>query len=256
VCLTVHVSMCLCISSLCLFVTFHLEIATDKKFNQIVQNHFPKKNRLKSNILAPGDYYWRISSLDKNKLEGRSSEIRELHITRNLELNIIPSTPPIDDLNNWIIGPTNTIKVAAKLYDTSVTNLEYSLNSGEYFETDGRIFFHSEGEYLLTVRGVGADGIKGEPLQQHIIVDTSPPTIDYQVSPIQRDSEIGDFVYVTLDVTDNTGVESVVYSINDKEFKPYTGRFKLAVNKQYKNIHKQAADIFGKDVVDAHLRCH
>ncbi len=235
-------------------ITYHLEIASDKLFNQIVQNHFTAKNKLESDTLAPGTYYWRISSLDKNKLEGPSSEIKELVIIRNLELNMIPQTEPIHSLNQWIIGPTNVIEVDKKFEDSSVSRIEFSLNNGEYFATDGRIFFHSEGEFLLMVRGVGADGFRGEPIVQDIYVDTTPPKIDYKISSTQRDAIIGEFVYVTLDVTDQSGVESIVYNINQGKLKSYTGRFKLKVETKYKNVHVQAVDILGKDVIDKHFK--
>ncbi len=235
-------------------ISYHLEIASDKLFNQIVQNHFIEKNKLQSDVLAPGTYYWRISSLDKNKLEGPSSAVKELVIIRNLELNIIPQIKPIRSLNQWIIGPTNVIKVDKKFDASSVSRIEYSLNGGEYFETDGRIFFHSEGEFQLAVRGVGADGFRGDPIMQDIYVDTTPPKIDYKISSIQRDAVSGEFVYVTLDVTDESGIDSIVYNINQGEFKPYTGRFKLNVEKEYRNIHVQAGDIFGKEVIDKHFK--
>ncbi len=246
------------------YPSYHFEIAKDDEFNYMVQDHVVAKNYLKTDVLAPGEYFWRISSIDENGLEGPSTDAKRLRIIRNQLLALAADTQPVVQGDTWIIGPSNVINVQNQSPLNSVVNLEYSLNNAGYIKTDGRIFFNAEGRHLLKVRGIGADKVPGEPVSQWVELDRTPPLVEMYTSDISADPGSGDFVFVTFDVIDKTGIGFVHYSIDGGSFVPYNGRFKLNVENPYVDVHVNAKDIFGKEFLDEHfkrrlvieLQCH
>ncbi len=234
--------------------SYHVEIATDDDFNYIEQNHLTTKNYLTTDVLAPGEYYWRISSIDEHGLEGAYSIPKKLRILRDQLLTIVSSIAPVVRDSRWIVGPAYVLNIQPSTADTSIVSYEFSLNDEKFQPTDGGINFRTEGAYIVKVRGVGADGYVGEPFVQEIELDKTPPTISSFVTPATEDPEIGQVVYVTFDVLDKTGVKSTLYRIDGGEYQPYDGPIKVSVDNPYVGVHMQATDIFGKDVMDKHFK--
>ena len=56
--------------------SYHLELAVDQDFLSIEKNIYPEKNSYTfSNYLHEGTYFWRVSSIDAEGLEGRYSPV-------------------------------------------------------------------------------------------------------------------------------------------------------------------------------------
>ncbi len=235
-------------------VKYHFEIARDEKFNYLIQNHVISDNFLMTDVIAPGDYFWRISSIDDNGLEGPSTIPGRFRIIRNQKIEFLVDDTAIQLPDRWIIGPQQNIRLHIPSSDHSVAAFEYSLNNTPYQATDGIIYFSQEGLFLVKARGLGADGFAGDSIQQRVEVDRTPPVISGFASPPMHDDKDGDYVYVTLDVTDVNGVKAVLYRINDGAYQTYPGKFKLSINNPYIGIDVKAVDIYGKDYMDKHFK--
>lgn len=233
---------------------YHLEIAKDLSFNYVVQEVRTPKTYWTCGVLEPGDYYWQVSTIDKNGLEGPSSPAQRLRVIRDLDVVLRPAIQPAVRGTTWIVGPTNMITVVPVREQSSIAGMIYNLNNGGFMSTDGRILFHEDGDYLLKVRAVGADGYMGEHIEQQLIVDTRGPRITPTVSPVTQDPEMGDVVFVTFDVADENGVETIEYRINESAYEPYSGRLKVAIASQYFGIHVQAINIYGKPFLDKYFK--
>ena len=236
------------------FARYHLEVATDAEFNFIVKDEVAKENQIQTGVLPPGEYYWRVSSVDNNGLEGPYSDVGKLRIVRDLTIRIIPEFSPIERNGSWIIHPTDLLKVIPSQIESSVNYLEYSLNHGPFQVFDGIVNIPEDGEYLLKVRGIGLDEYAGNIVQQLIEVDGTPPEISIDVSGIHEDPNIGKMVYVTVKATDYTGVESLEYKLNDDEYRSYTEKIPINITRKPGGVYLKGADLHGNTVVHKNLR--
>ena len=55
--------------------SYHLEVASDRKFYRVIRDIYLEDNRYIFDLLPPGSYYWRVSSVSALGLEGRFSPI-------------------------------------------------------------------------------------------------------------------------------------------------------------------------------------
>ena len=236
------------------FASYHLEIATDVLFNHIIQNHITTENNFMTGVLAPGEYYWRLSSIDNNGLEGPSSQVRKLQVIRDLRIDIVSEFLPLEKYDKWITRPSNTFYAVPIQSDSSVESLEFSLNRGPFELYDDNIILKKDGQYLLRVKGVGADGYHGDIIEQLIEIDGTPPIIAMDISPIQDDIDLGEVVYVTINVIDNTELESLQYKINDEDFQPYTEPIAISLAREPGGVYLKGGTLFGKVILDKNLR--
>ena len=236
------------------FASYHVEIGKDITFNQIVEDHVTGENNLQTNVLSPGEYYWRVSSIDNNGLEGSPTRAKKLRVVRDLTVEIVPDFPPIEWYDKWVTVPMNAFNILPVELDSSVDRLEFSLNRGRFETFDGRISLKEDGEFLLWVRGVGVDGYLGEVVQRLIQIDGTPPTITIDVSSIEEDPDLGEVVYITMDATDNTDVEILEYKIDDEDFQPYIGEIAISVARKPGGVYLKGGSVFGKVILDKHLR--
>ena len=236
------------------FATYHLEIAADIKFNFIVEDHITSENTIRTDVLSPGEYYWRVASIDNNGLEGPFIQVRKLRIIRDLTVVIIPETPPIELHGKWLILPTNRLNVVPITDDTSVDHLEYSLNDQPFLPFESTLSFKQDGTYLLKVRGIGADGKPGEIIERTIQVDGTPPVISIDISPRQDDPDLGEVVYATIDVSDESDLEVLECRINDEPYQPYEDRIPISVGREPGGVYIKGGNVFGKVVLDKNLR--
>ncbi len=211
---------------------YHVEIANDERFNAIVQEELVSENYFKSKVLSPGNYYWRISSVDEAGLEGAVSATRSLIIIRKQDLVLIPENDPIVRDGRWIIGPNWTVGIKSIPENNSLTAYECSLNDGLFTVVEDRVFFRDEGIFSLKVRGVGKDGHKGEILMQTIEVDATPPLVDTFISPVSLDANGNRYVNVTINAFDKSGVKRIIYRINNGPQQTYNGTITLQLGKK------------------------
>ena len=235
---------------------YHLEIAKDKDFNQIVQNHFPRTQRWESDVLPEGKYYWRLASVDGNGLEGNMTEPRTLHIAKNLDVEILPSFPPLKKTNAAVTGPHNTFSVEPPQADTSVVAYEYKIDDGEFEPLSGGIQLADAGEHVILVRGVCAEGTYGETQKLSVSIDSRPPQVAMVMSPVKYDNDLGSIVTVSLQASDNTDVDRIEYSLDGSNYQRYEDDLVFTTDRsaelQYRAVdvvgnisHPQRVQIFG-----------
>ena len=236
------------------FASYHIEIGTDTDFNQIVEDHITNENNLQTNVLAPGEYYWRISSIDNNGLEGLATPMKKFRVIRDLTVEIVPEILPIEKDDKWITTPLNVLNVIPAEPNSSIDRLEYSLNRGRFKTLDGKISLTKDGDYLLWVRGVGVDGYLGEIVQRSIQVDGTPPTITIDVSPVEDHPDLDEVVNITLDALDNSDIQLLEYKIDDGEFQPYTEEIVISLARKPGGVYLKGGTVLGKVFLDKHLR--
>ena len=56
--------------------SYHLELATDRDFLSIEKNLYPEENSYIFKDLPEGTYFWRVSSINTEGLEGRYSPVQ------------------------------------------------------------------------------------------------------------------------------------------------------------------------------------
>ena len=74
---------------------YHLELAKDPDFNYPVQTVKTREKSFLTAVLEPGTYYWRISSMNTDLLEGPFSETGKIIVTRNLQVSAKPGREPV-----------------------------------------------------------------------------------------------------------------------------------------------------------------
>ena len=236
------------------FASYHHEIATDNEFNYIIEDRDTENNHIRTGVLPPGEYYWRLSSIDNNGLRGPFNDTKKLRIVRDLTVTIVPDILPVEKGDKWIIHPTDVLNVVPGNINTSIERLEISLDNKPFQEFQGTIVLPQPGEYLVKVRGVGADDYLGSVIEQLIELDATPPEISIDVGPVQDVPDLGEVVYVILEATDNTGVDSIEYKINDEEYRPYSEKIIIDVSRKPGGVYIKGSDLNGQVVVDKLLR--
>jgi hypothetical protein len=222
---------------------YRIEIASDTSFTRIVQDERVKNARWTSATLAPGDYQWRISSINPDGLQGPSTEARALTILRNLALTLIPSRAPVTQAGAQVVSPLYAF-AAQPNSDTSVVDVEYSVDGGPFQVATEPIQFSEAGPRTLKARAIGADGKTGEPVELKVTVDAAAPDVAVAVSPNYPHATLVKAFKVTLTASDETGVEQLDYALNEGEFTAYQGPIELGAHTSYQ-LRFRASDVVG-----------
>ncbi len=200
---------------------YRLEIAGDLAFNAIVQEHRVQEHSLTADLLGEGDYFWRVSTVDRSGLEGRPTAARALRIRRNLDVEIEPASPLLEHEGLRLARRDNEFLVRPARRDTSVVALEFSLDGESYQPTGERIRFEEDGDYHLHVRGKAADGAVGEAVDLTLRVDGTAPEVTAKVSDPHEDPLLGEVVAVQLTASDAHGVARIEVSTDGVRFVEY-----------------------------------
>lgn len=222
---------------------YRVEIATDPDFTRIVQDRRVAREGWTSDTLAPGDYLWRVSSLDINQLQGPSTEARALTILRNLALNIHPSIAPVEKDGTRVVSPLYAF-AAVPERDTSVVDVEYSVDGGPYRPLIQPLKLNEAGARTLRARGVGADGEVGAEAELSVRVDAAAPEIGISVSPHRAHPKLVKAFTVSLSASDDTGVTALEYQLNDRPFTAYEGPIEMGAHSSY-TLAFRATDAVG-----------
>ena len=223
---------------------YHLEIARDRDFNHLAQNAWTPDLTLRSTVLAPGTYFWRMSSADKDALEGPWGKVRELVIRRALSVRGSPDVSPFVQDGANLVPPGTRLVVAAATGDTSVTALEISLDGSPYEPYSQDFALTEGGEHKVLVRGIGADGVRGKPLEMSLLVDDSPPVLEIHMSKPTQVERVGRAVHVTVSAEDNFGVSRIEAAVDGKGYHGYLGPLVLSCAQDHE-LRVRAVDVVG-----------
>jgi len=210
-----------------------IEVATDDSFNTIVQTDSTRKMPWVSDTLAPGSYFWRLSSVTPSGLIGDASDAQSFAVLRDLNVRITPSSKPVKKGKRSVVSPFYTFASLPTAEETSAVRYEYSLDGKNYQPLTADLRITEEGEQTIRMRGVGADGQKGKVDKANVYVDATPPSIDVSVSSPRNVSKGVKTFNIKLSANDNTGVERIEYRINKGEFQQYDAPIELGSYSDY-----------------------
>ena len=125
---------------------YHLEIARDAAFNYVVESDHTADTHLTSKVLSPGDYYWRISSIDANRLEGKWSQSGQFCIRRDLVVNVATDVEPVEIGGRKLVRTGVAVPATPVNTNTSVVQLEYSINGQPFRVFDKTPVLREAGE--------------------------------------------------------------------------------------------------------------
>jgi hypothetical protein len=141
--------------------TYRLEIAQDLAFNLLVQDHVAEQPPIQAGILSDGTYYWRMSAIDKDGLEGDTSHPRQIDITRNLVVAINATRPLLAHKGNLLAVPAVRYRIEPDRGDTSAVQLTCTVNGESVDIVKPGIALTEDGDYVITAQGIDAEGNPG-----------------------------------------------------------------------------------------------
>ena len=232
------------LKSRCRRASYRVELAQDEKFNQILLNERLSGSQVQTDVLEEGDYFWRVSSLDRNLLEGESAEPRAIRIRKNLDVDLFYTGPLVQQDGQWIGSAETQFDVRPAREDTSVVRMEVSADGAPFREVTRPLQFWQEKEIDLRVRGVGLESDSGREQRLRFRIDASPPEVAVAVGRPSRDAQGQPVVEARLNVRDETGVQSVMYSLDGRSFEPYEEPVVLSALQTYR-MRVRAVDLVG-----------
>ena len=225
-------------------IVYHIEIAEDESFNHLVENIRTPRTRVETGVLPPGDYFWRISSIDHDSMEGRWSDIGRVTIRRALDVEARPAVEPATVGGKLYIRSGVGFRVAPRGEDTSVSSSQVSVNGADYEPCADDFALRTGGEYVLRFRGVGADGQTGPPAEIRVAVDDAAPRVSLQVGHVVEHETFGQAVHVTIKAEDDVGVARTEVGIDKGDPEEYTGPLVLDAARDHV-ITVRAHDLVG-----------
>ena len=212
---------------------YHVEVAHDPEFTHIVDNAIVAESGYQPSVLPEGDYLWRVSSIDKKKLEGDSCEPRVLRIRKDLGLRLEYHGELVESGGRYVASAGNTYIGVPAQDDTSVAYVEYSIDGGSYKRLTGPVRLPLGAPRTLQMRGVGLDGDVGPEIQSEMYVDGEPPDVSVGVSRRMDDGAGGAWVLVRINAEDLSGLQYVRYTLNGKDVRDYTEPIRLSTLQNY-----------------------
>ena len=154
------------------FGCYHLELSQDASFNTIVEDVLTKGATHVTRPLIDGEYFWRISTIDKKGLEGRVRDGKVV-IRRRVAVAFEEADGSrFGDAPGEVSLGERILAVPASL-DTSIVRMELSLDGvafWTFWEPMGRFVPTRPGPVTLYARGIDALGNTGPVVQQLINV--------------------------------------------------------------------------------------
>lgn len=235
------------------FRNFHFELAKDQEFNQPVSEVFTLGTSHSAGILPEGVYYWRVATVDKNGLEGKSTG-GKLTITLDLNLTFLTDNSQyVVREKRWVVGPENAIYVRPRVADSSVLTMEVQINDQPFRRMYDKIVLRDEGITRISVRGIGGEGSIGTLMTQDVELDLTAPTVHAAPQTVQEDEHGRHSVRVELSADDTTGVKHVLYRLHeDDDFVIYHEPLVVDVDKPV-TLQYHAEDVVG-NVSDTETR--
>jgi len=224
--------------------TYQVEIAQDAEFYTVEQNLFTRNSEIRSEILLEGDYFWRVTAIDKHGLVGLPGKPQRLFIRKDLRSEIWFRGKLIEHRAGFVAGPVNEYLVRPATLDTSIVRYEYSINAGEFQELATPVRIKKDGAYDLRMRGIGAEGDVGSEQSLSFRVDATPPRVSLNISAPFLVADGTHAVEASLDASDETGLNSIQVSVDRKPFVTYQGPFALSAYKNY-TVRFRTVDLLG-----------
>ncbi|MBI4778266.1 FecR domain-containing protein [Candidatus Desantisbacteria bacterium] len=214
---------------------YHFELAKDTDFNQVIWEveGTSSLNLIPSFNLPERQYYWHVSSIDQQGIEGGFSHCRLLKIiTKRLNLSLVPD-PPI-----YIQKGINFASDRC-IFHLKPINIEEHVGrimidiDGQGFQVYCRpISFKEQGSHTILYYPVDLLGCRGETEEFKVIIETGSPEVEIIADKvIKLDNDVyalkeNQFSLFAEDT--GIGVEKIVYALNQEEYQEYKCPFSIA----------------------------
>ncbi|MDI6793537.1 MAG: FecR domain-containing protein [bacterium] len=208
--------------------SYHVELARDSDFNDVVQELKLEETTLTTVGLPEGQYYWHVSSIDETKLEGAFSQARSMNIIKEMEVLLQPNQPPrkIEGLSFVSESWGFAIDLPE---ETSAARIEVNVDGAGFEEYEPPYSFKKEGVHQIEYRAVDVFGKPGPVQKTEVFVDAAPPEMWIIC---ERMIEIESKYFAPLEAKFNlsagdklTGVNKILVKVDQGDFKEYQEPF-------------------------------
>jgi ferric-dicitrate binding protein FerR (iron transport regulator) len=225
---------------------YRIEVAKDAKFNDIVTKRFSKNNFSAIGILEPGEYRWRVMSIDQDGLEGRAV-VGTITIQQDMQVAFSPVTDHLVEGDRWVVGSRSRIHLKPTgEANSSVVVSEFKIDDGRYRKILDTIRLRNVGVFMLTARGIDVDGKPGPQIQKQVEVDLTGPLVSSTVGVISGDRFSGRSTDITLAAQDPHGVLYLEYQLPGEPYMTYNGRIPVSLKKPV-TVNFRAVDLLGNE---------
>ena len=226
------------------FKAYFVELARDPRFIDMVFSATTNERTLSSPVLADGEYYWRISSLDRHGLQGATSTPVKFVVKTDLGVVLTTDKAPFEKDGHLWLAPMTTVSAEPTAEHSSVIGYEYSVN-GTAFKPFGKgVVLQTHGPYSVIVRGIGLDERRGEEARRFYQVDGTGPEILMQLGDVEEHTVKGQIQAVTLTATDLSSVSLVEYSLDGRAWRRVSGPVYRSAAMEV-DLYARATDAFG-----------
>ncbi|HAW50167.1 TPA: hypothetical protein DCX16_04390 [bacterium] len=202
---------------------YFVEVSKEPSFVDISFEFYSAKPEVVSSGLPEDVYYIRVSGIDKNGLQGRSSEITMFAIERRIGLKyeISPISPAFQtriykEDSQTYISSNSFIYFTPIDEDNSIAVVKYRIDDGLYVSYKEPITL-KEGKRTLRYKVIDMLGEEGKEEKLAFIVDGKPPFGELKVSyPISNGYLVKPATFTITGNDDVSGLCRVQVSINGK----------------------------------------
>jgi ferric-dicitrate binding protein FerR (iron transport regulator) len=223
---------------------FRVELARDPKFVDAVFATNTSEHNLSSPILPDGDYYWRISSMDKHGLQGPETTPVKFVVKTDLGVVLTTDKAVLEKEGHLWIAPMTTVMAGANAENTSVVECEYSVNGSKFTPYAGGVMLQTHGTYTVVARGIGLDQRRGEDARRLYEVDGMGPEISVLPGDLETHPVKGEIQPLTISATDDSTVTSIEYSFDGKNWRQVSGPIYRDAGIEA-DLRTRATDAFG-----------
>jgi hypothetical protein len=195
-------------------------------------------------VLPAGDHYVMLRAVDGNGLKGPPSAVLKLSITPRTGIQLGPDVVRASRGGRNVVGPGTRFTAVPADADSSVVAFEYSLNGGPFRRDDAGITLGESGEFVISARGITAEGKAGEPVQEILLVDAKAPDLRVHIGEVVDFPGYGFVRSISVLVDDDTKLGKVEFSLNKGPYETYTSPLKLSIEKDFR-VSVRAYDAFG-----------
>ncbi len=240
---------------------YHFELSRDIGFNQVIWEVEGTSSLSLTPFtnLPPDDYYWHVSSINQQGIEGAFSQPNLLRIiiskkiSKKLEVFLIPD-PPIYKYKGINFASTKSTfrLVPANIEDHIIRIMidvdEQGIQGIQAYHQP--ISFKKPGTHSIQYYAVNLLGQKGETKEFKVVIEDSLPEINLVASKVgELDGEIFALTDSEFNIEakdEGIGVEKIIYALNKENLQEYKEPFSISHLSDGKHkIRFKAVDFVG-----------
>ncbi|MDI6792826.1 MAG: FecR domain-containing protein [bacterium] len=208
--------------------SYHVELARDSDFNEVVQEVELAETNLTTVGLPEGRYYWHVSSIDETKLEGAFSQARSMNIINEMGVSFQPNRPPQEIGGKSFVSESWGFTVGLP-EETSAAGIEVNVDGTGFKKYELPYSFKKEGAHQIEYRAVDVFGRPGPVQKIEVFLDAAPPEMDIicdRLIEIESAYLAPLEAVFSLSAEDRlTGVNKILVKVDQGDFREYQWPF-------------------------------